>query len=186
MTFSIKLIRRPRSMKRITQSVQSEVRTAYEKLAVDSISKLNDNVENWENKPKFKSNISVSDKGWEFKLGYDGKTEAGMHYKWVDEGTGERGGREAYVIRPKRGKSLTFVYPPHQPKSIPIPPVPGLVKGGPAVIQNRKSVTAPGIYPRNFSKELEKFLKNREQVGGFRSVTEAAIKRAFRKEGIYK
>lgn len=187
MAFSIKLIRRPRSVKRVTKSVQDEIRKTYDELATKSIEKLEFNIMDWDKKPKFKSRISISDKEWKFSLGYDSKTEAGQHYKWVDEGTGSRGGGEDYIIRPKKkGGFLVFTYPPHIPKSVPTPYVPGLVKGGPAILQHRKSVTAKGIYPRNFSKELEKFLKNREQVGGFRSVTEAAIKRAFRKEGIYK
>jgi hypothetical protein len=44
MAFSIKLVRRPRSVKRATAAVQKEVRTAYEELARTSISKLDKNV----------------------------------------------------------------------------------------------------------------------------------------------
>jgi hypothetical protein len=170
----------------MSETVQKEVRTAYEELSRTSISKLNSNVSDWENKPKFKCAISVSNKNWTFKLGYDARTEGGKHYKWVDEGTGARGGGEAYEIIPKKANSLVFIYPPHIPKSMPIPPVPGLVKLGGPTLNKRKHVTALGIYPRNFSKELEKWMRNREQVGGFRSVTEAAIKRALRREGILK
>lgn len=184
--FSLSLVRRPTSSRRITETVRNEVRTALKKLAEESIHKLNADVAGWEDKPEFSSQVIASGKKWEMKLGYDKKTDAGQHYKWVDEGTGERGGGEAYDIFPRDKKSLVFVYPPHLPKTLPSPSVPGLIKTGSPVVNVRKHVLAKGIYPRNFSKNLRKYLGNRTQVGGFRSTVEAAVKRAFRKEGISK
>jgi hypothetical protein len=186
MPFSLKLVRRPRSAKRMSETVRSEVRKALDSLADTSIQKLESDIKSWENKPKFAKNVRVSNKSWLMELGYDARTEAGKHYKWSDVGTGSRGGNKAYDIYPKHKKYLVFTYPPHVPKVLPIPPVPGLVKNGPPVLNRRKHVKAPGIYPRNFSKNLKETLSKRDQVGGFRSTIEAAIKRAFRKEGVIK
>jgi hypothetical protein len=186
MTFSIKLVRRPKSIKRVTKTVQAEVRIALNGLADKHLGKLEFEVRDWNDKPKFKRRISISDKEWIFKLGYDSNTEAGTHFKWVDEGTGKRGGNEAYDIYPKNGKTLTFVYPPHMPKTLPTPRVAGLIKLPPAVLNKRKHVLAPGIYPRNFSKNMHEDLRSRTKVGGYRSTVEAAIKRAFRKEKLLK
>lgn len=184
--FSVNVIRRPKAARRVAEEVRNEVRTAYKNLAEDCINKLDFNVLGWEKAPKFASKISVTEKEWQLSIGYDPKTDGGMHYLWADKGTGERGGGDPYEIVPKNKKGhLVFTYPPHIPKTFPIPAVPGIIVHGLPRINIRKKVTAPGIYPRNFSKNLTDFLKKREQVGGLRSVTEAAIKRAFRTLGIY-
>lgn len=186
MPLSLKLLRRPRSARRMTATVQAEVNTALNSLADSAVDELKSVVKSWDDKPEFKKRIVISKKSWSMEVGYDDRTEAGKHFKWSDQGTGSRGGNEDYDIYPKRGKYLTFVYPPHIPKVLPIPPVPGLVKTGPAVLNRRKHIKHPGIYPRNFSKNLRERLSKKDQVGGFRSTVEAAVKRAFRKEGIYK
>ena len=45
-------------------------------------------------------------------------------------------------------------------------------------------VHAPGIYPRHFGEALYTMLRSRNP-GSFHNISEAAIKRAFRKMGIY-
>jgi len=47
-----------------------------------------------------------------------------------------------------------------------------------------QKVTAPGIYPRRLGKKTYEHLES-QKSGSFRNVTEAAIKRAFRRMGIY-
>jgi hypothetical protein len=127
----------------------------------------------------------VTKKKWSLKIKYDRRTTEGKIYDWVSLGTGSRGlkGGKTYFIYPKRKKALAFPLP-MQIKSIPDPP-----KFAPSFFADSQNmvvrkVTAPGIYPRRLGKETYEHLRSHKS-GSFRNVTEAAIKRAFRRMGIY-
>ena len=101
-------------------------------------------------------------------------------------GTGSRGLNPAgktYFIYPKRKQALAFPLP-MQIKTIPNPPefAPSFFADSQNVVV--KKVTAPGIYPRRLGKDIYDHLEG-HRSGSFRNVTEAAIKRAFRRLGIY-
>ena len=172
------------------EAVQKEVKSALEKLGDFSVYKLKSNVSSWNDKPKFEKVIVVNAKRFELSVKYDTKSKIGKIFGYVDKGTGERGGGEKYDIYPKnkRGRKgkLVFTYPPHNPKTLPIPPIPGIVKTGGPTVNVKDHVTHPGIWPRNFSKNLKELLSDRSKAGGFKSTVDAAIKRAYRSLGIYK
>ena len=75
---------------------------------------------------------------------------------------------------------------PHMPKSLP-----GIVGIGPSVVVSHGNVTQadvmarkvmhPGIRPRDFSGSMRRQLGDRERPGGMKYITDAAVKRAFRK-----
>lgn len=188
----IKLVRRPRSPKRMHNEVLNEIRPTFEQLGDRMITRLNRDVASWRNKPEFKRKVIVNTKRWQLTITTDRRTKAGKIWTWVDEGTGERGddpAGEAYDIYPKHKKALAFNLP-HIPKTIPAVlgglDIPGIVLSSGNEDQThvvRKHVHALGITPRHFSKSLKDEMKQRTRPGAFRSVTEAAIKRALRRIG---
>ena len=185
----MKLVRRPRSAKRITELILDEVNKGYEELADKAITILDSDVQDWEHKPTFKSYITVNTKTWKFEIKVDRRTKEGKIYTWVDEGTALLGGKgEAYDIKPKHGKALAFKVP-HYPKSVPnvVGLIPGIVMSQGIMKQAdvvTKKVTHKGIRPRRFSESLRDMLMERERIGGFRSVSEASIKRGLRRAEI--
>ena len=141
----------------------------------------------WEHRPRFWCRYAVGWKEWRVAFGFDGRTVAGRIYRWVDQGTGERhisGMGHSYVIVPKNAKALHFFTP------TPTKTTPGIRGIGPGIVMQynatpeevfTKKVVHPGIQPRDFSRTLRDMLNQRNRPGGFRSVTDAAVKRAMRK-----
>jgi len=183
------LVRRPRSAKVQHGIIKEEVRKAYKKLAADTIATLKSDIDNWEHQPEFRSRVAVGDKLWYISVSYDTETESGKIYTWVDKGTGENAGRGGrYPIVPVEAMALSF-YVPTPIKTTPgVGGIPGKVLSSGIGSQEHiitKKVMHPGIRPRNFTKSLRTDLKQRAKIGGFRSVTEAAIKRGIHKIGVY-
>jgi hypothetical protein len=163
----------------------SEVRAAYEVLGQAAVMTLAQEVASWNHHPVFKYEVNVTRKQWRLTIKWDGRTKAGKIYNWVSEGTGERGidpAGEAYIIKPKKKKALRFTVPLVTKTVSPegIAPSAGWEQG--EVVT--KGVRAPGIFPRFLGKILYEHLKS-QRSGSFRNVTEAGIKRAFRRLGIW-
>lgn len=182
----MKMLRSPQVARRVFPAVLSEVRVSYAALGLAVIKKLQEDVADWDNPPKFTYKVSVNKKKWTLEIKYDRRTKAGKIYDWVSKGTGSRGldpGGKTYYIYPKRAKALAFPLP-MTIKTIPSPPkfAPSLFAATQNVVV--KKVTAPGIYPRKLGEKTYDHLKG-HRSGSFRNVTEAAIKRAFRRMGIY-
>jgi len=177
----IKLIRRPKAASRMKYIVRQEVRAALNVLAGEVQTRLEKDVSTWRNKPVFKTKVAVSDNNWRLEAKTDRRTKMGKIYGWIDKGVGEYGGFEKLPdIKAKRKNGFLGFTVPHQPKSLPNPAVPGIPSTDTPHGVHVKSVRHPGIYPRNFTETMLSWLKSR-QAGAFRSVIEAAVKRAFRK-----
>ena len=174
------ILREPVSFKRRKILVQQEVRSSLKELGDRIIKRLASDIADWKEKPRFIIKVAVDANHWKIDVKYDKRQKIAKIYGWVDQGTGERGGEgSAYKIRPKRAKLLGFVVP-HSPASLPFVPVPGLPSNAPLSFVKTKEVTHPGIYPRRFTDSLKWWLRSKEP-GAFRSVVEAAVKRAYRK-----
>lgn len=180
------LIHRPRSPRRLHQEILDAVRGAYQALAKDIIATLKSDVANWNEQPEFFSTVNVGTKRWFVSVRYDKETEIGQIYTWVDKGTGARGGGQAYDIYPKVADALHFTVP-HFPKTVATGfGIPGIVVQQPDISTSEvitKHVTALGIEPRNFTSSVRDYYGTRSRPGGFRSVTEAAVKRGARRIG---
>lgn len=168
-----------RSRRRRHETVQAEVQKSLENLSKVVVGKYEDTVDNWDSKPQFKATVSVTRKKWILSVNVKRATKAGKIYGWVDKGTGSRGGKEDYEIRPKKAKYLQFTVP-HSPITLPNPSIQGFPPTGDPKTIRADVVIHPGIYPRNFTKTIMTWLKS-EEPGAFKSVIEAAVKRAFRK-----
>lgn len=184
------MIRRPRSPRVLHDIIKDEVRAEYKRLAEEMIQRLLKDIEDWDGQPEFTSRVEVGDKRWMTSISYDKESDMGKIYMWVDEGTAEAGGKGGkYPIVPVHAYALRFTVP-NMPKTVPnvIGGMPGIVMAQGDVEAKtlyRQKVMHPGITPRNFTKSLREEYMKRERVGGFRSVTEAAIKRGTRKIGKY-
>lgn len=186
MPATMTLVTRPYAVRRMYPQVLQEVRKGYEDLAKIAIGVLEDNIAMFsdEHKPTFTSKITVSKGKWQMVIKYDARTRAGKVYRYVDEGTGMAGGyrEDRYVIRPKKAKALHF-FTPFIPKTQGRSGVPPMSSLMPEAEHFRQAVLHPGIDPRHFNKELFEHLKSR-RPGSFRNVTEAAVKRGFRRSGL--
>jgi hypothetical protein len=175
--------RRPRSANVMHNIVRKEVRQALQELADKTKKELEDYVKDWEEKPKFTVKVGVSDEQWYIDVKVNRRNKIGRIFTWVDKGTGKRGGGKSYFIRPKkRNKSgwLRFTVP-HSPKTLPFPTIAGFPANEPFRKVKTYLVIHPGIYPRNFTTRVHNKLAERNKPGSFKSVVDAAIKRAFRK-----
>ena len=182
--FLMKLLSKPKSPRRMHKHVLDTVEKAYQETLGKTITDrlVNNYLGAWEEVPKFSVETTVNEKRWEIRVKVDKRSKIGKIFGWVDKGTASRGlkGGKPYSITPhKQGGKLSFVAP-IMPKTFPSPPITGFPRRGTPTLQVRDEVMHPGIYPRNFSKDLSDEMKDRKRVGGFRSVTEAAVKRAFR------
>lgn len=184
------LIRRPRSPNVLHGIIKDEVRDAYKDLGSKIVQRLLQDIESWNGQPEFKVRVEVGNKKWYIAVSYDSTEGIGEIYRWVDEGTGEAAGHGGkYPIVPMNADVLKFEIP-NNPKTVPdvggfgvfgIVLESGIVELG-EVFAGK--VMHPGIRPRNFTKSLKDDLKQRDRPGGFRSVTEAAIKRGKRQIGV--
>lgn len=191
----IELIRRPRSPRRLHSVVRGEVRNSYNLLGDVIIKRLESDIQDWEHQPEFEKKVVVGTKTWSVRVRLaDPDSEAGEIYNWVDKGTGSKvDGGESYEIFPVVADALSFTVP-DLPKTVASSLSGSALPGGlPGIVLDAnidtndvltKKVTHPGITPREFTKSLNEFLKSKTP-GAFVPVTEAAIKRAFRKIGIY-
>lgn len=181
----LRLIRKPRSANVVKPIIKEEVRAAWKELADKTIKELDGFVADWADKPVFKAAISLGEKEWIFNIKYDAKTTGGMHFKFVDKGTAERGGHGSpYVITAKNVKYLHY-YTPDFPKTSPAEggrPSTGQSTDGDRSEVFRVSVIHPGITPRRFTDSLRDELKP-PGAGSFKNITDAAIKRGMRKIG---
>jgi len=182
----LKLVHRPRVVRRVYPAVLNEIRNHYQALGVVSTQTLADEISSWEHQPEFYYEVKVTPGIWALKIKWNQKEKSGQIYGWVSEGTGVRGldpGGKEYDIVPKKAKALGF----HLPMITKTYAASGTI--APSALADSMDmrlqvVHAPGIYPRLFGKELYDHLRS-SKSGSFRNVTEAAIKRAFRKLGIY-
>ena len=190
----MKLVRRPRAARRLHKIVTDEVRKSYKLLGDVAKKRLELDIKEWSEAPEFIVKVRIGKKVWSMRITWDRGTGIGKIYGWVDEGTGgaKSGTGETYPIDPKNAPVLQFTVPSF-PKTVASPisglSIPGIVLdpgiGLPEFNVFAGHVEHPGITPRRFTESLRVFLNDRERIGAFRSVTEAAIKRAFRKMGIY-
>lgn len=186
------LVHRPRSAQRAQKDMHDEISNTYHALCSGVIMpRLNEDVSDWSDKPKFYCNVKVSRKQWQVWFGYDARTKGGKKYKWAGEGTAQRSGKpgkKPYKIKPKKGKALRYDVP-HFPKTLPTTsggrPKTNITYDNMETSEViRQEVMHPGIFPRNFTQSLRDDLSERSRVGGFKSVTEAAVKRALRKRNV--
>lgn len=182
------LIRRPRSARVLHNIILDEVRSSYNGLADRIIVTLNTDIADWDEKPEFKKTVNVGRKRWFISIRYDKTTKIGQIYTWVDKGTGSRGGGKPYDIYPVEADYLHFTVP-HFPKTVPTGfGIPGIVMQQPNIevtdVITGAVLDHEGIWPRNFTKSVKDYYGARERIGGFRSTTEAAIKRGARKIGV--
>lgn len=180
------LIRRPRSPKVLHEIILDEVRDAYNKLGDEIVYALEDDVFSWNEIPKFTKYVGVDAKRWFIIVRYDKSTKIGEIYGWVDKGTGEKGGGSAYDIYPVVADALVFSVP-YSPKTVATGFGPGIVLQDYSVITDEiytEHVEHKGIEPRNFTQSMQDQYMSRTRIGGFRSVSEAAIKRGARKIGV--
>lgn len=181
MPTKMELVKRPRVSRRTHPLVRGEVKHAYDVLGKAAIGILDEDVANWEGeRPTFTYKVTVSQKRWTLTIKYDARTTGGKKYKWVSEGTASYAGRESYIIRPKNQGGVLSYELPDLPKSLPASGIPSPSSQSPPGFVLAGAVVHPGIDPRKFGEDLYKHLKSR-QSGSFHNVTEAAIKRAFRK-----
>lgn len=181
------LIRRPRSPKVLHDIIRTEVRAAYKDLGDEMIQTLKRDIAAWLEQPEFFKTVNVGMQRWFLAINWDRKTKIGEIYGWVDEGTGSRGGGEAYDIFPLGDYPLRFTVP-HFPKTVSTAFGPGIVMESGSMAEVTDVVTGavldhPGIEPREFTQSLRDYYESRTRIGGFRSVTSAAIKRGCRKIG---
>ena len=179
----MKLTRRPRVKRRIIPEVLAEIKISYDLLGLVTTKRLEEEISDWDHKPVFRHKVVVNKKRWVLSIFHDRRFTAGKIYDWVSLGTGSRGGGKTYFIYPKRKRALAFSLPMTL-KTIPDPPrfAPSFFAAPQFILA--KKVRAPGIFPRKLGKKIYEHLKS-QKSGSFRNVTEAAIKRAFRRMGIY-
>lgn len=182
------LIRKPRSPRILHKIILDEVRPAYHELVDAIIKRLLADITDWSTQPEFKKTVNVGRKRWFISVRYDKTTEAGERYNWVDKGTGSRGGGKPYDIYPVNADALHFTVP-HMPKTVPTDfGIPGTVlnQGDTSTsdVYTGAVLDHPGIWPRHFTDSIKEEYGTRSRIGGFRSVTEAAIKRGARKIGV--
>jgi len=182
------LIRRPRSPRVLHGIILDEVRSAYNALADDIIDTLKHDIANWSLQPEFFKTVNVGRKLWFVSVRYDKDSHEGEVYGWVDVGTGERGGGKPYDIFPVLADVLHFTVP-HFPKTVATDfGIPGIVlqyeEAGMEDVITGAVIDHPGIWPRNFTQSVRDYYGARNRIGGFRSVSEAAIKRGARRIGV--
>jgi hypothetical protein len=178
----ITITREPVSMRRRKILVQQEVRKALKDLAERAVKRLEDDIKDWKEKPRFITHVAVDDKHWTISIKYDRRERIAKIYGWVDEGTAERGDKgPVYKIKPRR-KNVKYLgfFVPHVAKSKSFVPVGGNATNGTQIYVRVKEVTHPGIYPRRFTESMKWWMRSKEP-GAFRSTVEAAVKRAFRR-----
>lgn len=179
-------LRRPRVKRRVQPAVLQEVQKSLQDLGRITNLKRDMEVSDWAHKPKFGYLTKVDERIWRITFYHDKNSEAGRIYNWVNYGTGSRGDDpqgKTYPIVPKRAKALRF----NLPMKLKTFADSGEVApsfNAPKMTVTTQLVKAPGIYPRHFSKELWELLQSRKS-GSIHNEVEAAIKRAFRRLGIY-
>ena len=181
MAVAFRLIRRPRSASFRKKAVQEEIIKGLQTMVDPAIERLKADIEDWTNQPEFKVKVGATGQKVSFNVSVDRRGLGGKLYGWVNFGTGERGGGEAYEIAPKaEGYPLGPFMVPHSPKTFPNPPVAGFPSSEEPKWIAPWVVHAPGIYPRNFTATIIKEMKERG-AGKFKNVVDASVKRGLRK-----
>ncbi len=185
---TMKLIWRPRALRRMTTSIRNEVRASWKLSAAAAVRTLEEDIADWDEKPRFITKVVVSKKKWLMRISVDRRTKIGKIYMWVDEGTGLWGPKKAeYPILPVHAKALAFPVPyfPKTKRGTTVRPTSPVVDYTGVNLEQHDVVVGgvmhPGITPRNFTDSLRKFMRDPTLVGGLKSITEAAVKRGFRK-----
>lgn len=181
------LIRRPRAARMLQAEIVGEVTKAYDVLADNIIKTLQKDIASWEHQPVFSKTVRIRARRWAIEVRFDSESEEGKIYKWVDKGTGTwLPGGDYYDIFPVNADFLEFTIPEATKSVVTDFGIPGVVlqsaSSEPDFIKT-DHVSHPGIKPRNFTKSLMDYYKSRTRIGGFRSITESAIKRGNRKIG---
>lgn len=166
--------------RRARQIIREELRRGYERELWPSAEKdFKAEVNDWSQQPRFYATTET--KGttlFVFHLRVHKDEEGGLHFWWVNFGTGLEGPRgQEYDIVPVQAPALKFVVP-YQPKTI--PPA-GLLYNptDPAHWITSQHIKHPGMRPRKISERLfDNYLK-RSHRNGFYRVTDRAFKRAF-------
>lgn len=184
MPVKLERVRMPRSHIRMHQAVMDEIRNAYNKLALDTVTIAYQDVKAWDDKPTFKSTVTVSKRRWTLKLSYDGRTTGGKHYKWIDRGTAsysvDNPGKPYPIAAKIPLGRITYTLPTPMPKTSAADGTLAHSYTDPPGVVIANVVMHPGIKPRLFMQEYIEHL-NSHKSGSFRNVTEAAIKRGLRK-----
>ena len=181
----MKLVREPRSLKRMSGVVRKEVRKSYELLARAFITSVHSGpISTWTHKPSFSYKVTVSKRRYTLSIKYDGRTLGGRRFTWVDRGTGQYGldGGKSYIIKARKKKALFYNLPTAMPKTMAFDGslAPSYTADEGSVVKN--AVRHPGIKPRKLMENEIKLIKSRKS-GSFYNVTEAAIKRGLRQMG---
>ena len=180
MAVVLKLIRRPRSASYRKKAVQEELLKGLQTMVDPAIERLKADVEEWVNQPEFKVKVSASGRRVSFNVSVDKRGLGGKLYGWVNFGTGERGGGDAYEIAPHGDYPLGPFLVPHSPKTFPNPPIAGFPSSEEPHWVAPFVVHAPGIHPRNFTTTIMKEMRERG-AGKFANVIDASIKKGLRK-----
>ena len=179
--FALKLIRRPKASNSMRKAIQTEVRKTLTDLSGKIKTRMEQDVNDWDEQPKLSVDIAVDNQKWQIVGKVDKRSKIGKIYGWVDHGTASRGDQKGdpYVIRPRSRNGVLRFEMPHSPKSLPNPAIPGFPSKEPVHGVITQEVIHPGIYPRNFTKVIvEEYLGRKP--GSFKAVIDAAVKRAVR------
>lgn len=177
----------PRVARRMQPTVLTEVGMALLFTAHKYVEWFQAKVSLWDDKPTILYDVDVKPNLWRVVIWLDMSKTGSKKFVWSDVGTGKRGPhKQEYIIRPVNAKALKFSVP-YLAKTPPTGPTNKL----PAGTYLADYIVHPGIWPRDWTKEFNLAVQDRKRTTtadppGFNSTIEAAIKRAFRKEGIYK
>ena len=178
-TLRIQLTRMPQTQ-RAKQIIREELKRGYDQELWPAANKsFQSEVGDWVQQPRFYATTETRGATlFRFDLRVHKEEEGGLHFWWVNFGTGLEGPRgQTYVIEPIRAPALKFVVP-YQPKTI---PPGGLLynPSDPARWVTSQHIDHPGMRPRKISERLFKDYLQRNQRNGFYQVTDRAFKRAF-------
>jgi len=178
-TLRIQLVRMPQTQ-RARQIIRDELKRGYSNELWPAANKdFQSEVNDWAQPPRFYATTETRGATlFRFDLRVHKEEEGGLHFWWVNFGTGEEGPRgQTYVIEPIRAPALKFTVP-YQPKTI---PPGGLLydPSAPTTWITSQHIDHPGMRPRKISERLFKDYLQRNKRNGFYQVTDRAFKRAF-------
>jgi len=178
-TLRIVLQRIPQT-RRAKQIIREELKRGYtDELWPSAEKDFKSEVNDWRQQPRFYATTET--KGatlFVFHLRVHKEEEGGLHFWWVNFGTGLEGPRgQMYVIEPVRAPALKFTVP-YQPKTI---PPDGLLydPSAPESWVTSTHIDHPGMRPRKISERLFDKYVQRGHRNGFYRVTDRAFRRAF-------
>jgi len=174
------VLRKMPQTQRARQIIREELKRGYgQELWPAANKSFQSEVNDWSQQPRFYNTIETRGATlFVFHLRVHKEEEGGLHFWWVNFGTGLEGPTgKTYSIDPVRAPALKFTVP-YQPKTI---PPGGLLYNPTAPTQwlTFQHINHPGMRPRKISERLFDDYLKRGHRNGFYQVTNRAFKRAF-------